>query len=881
MGGLFQLFNLNQSTMARKILPHKRHVDGLEAPRNSMELQVETSQHCLDAGNSLYSCQVEEDCSERNCYPIELSMKKLINEEISKQHNTRKNAPSIVARLMGVDMLPLDTKSVVKPPDKKSERTKSNISKKDKNEVVLSKNFPSKSKSSRKMNFDLYTGEIRGADRWNDSQMLGKPRPREHPQEEELKKFKKEFEAWQASRFKECSKFVEIGSISDHFPVQRNINKPKVVNCSYSGQPVKQKSLEHKGFETKANSIEKFGLQRHKHKRKLFPTEQKELLSSRMHSLNYDQRLDSSSAPTRIVILKPGPYRIYDYEESWTNSSGDLEDRVSMEEFLEEVKDQLRLELQGKTLKRGSVVRGSGIETPFRERPSDPKQIAQHIAKQVRESASHEHGMNLLRSESTRSCRSEIQFNACNSPEFINRDTRRFLSERLRNVLKREAHLDAPVIISSSSRSFPIDNELHRLKQVGEVSKNRNEQAYWEIKEDEQEIQTRSFRHEDGDSLLHRDLSPRNLIRSLSAPVSGTSFGKLLLEDRHVLTGAHIRRKHESLDNVTFDMKNLKKEKFNIKEKVSNFKYNLSLRGRLFGKKMESIVESHGFEQDIVKDIMSGPTVTRNLGHRAIMENSTEVPPSPASVCNSPQEEFWRPADDISPASTPDLREDGSLPQVFREISCNLNELRRQLNQLESDGVEDATTTHEPVELMVDLDNKAEAYIRDLFVTSGLYDGSYDQCLSKWDPSGKPISNSVFEEVKESYRKQAEDREFTLDKSEKVDHKMLFDLLNETLPTVLGPPITMSRFRRKIIGMSMLPPLRGKKLLDRTWEIICEYIYPSNDKSYYSLDSLEARNLESSPWSTLMDDEANAYGKEIECLIMGDIIEETVKEMLQ
>lgn len=51
------------------------------------------------------------------------------------------------------------------------------------------------------------------------------------------------------------------------------------------------------------------------------------------------------------------------------------------------------------------------------------------------------------------------------------------------------------------------------------------------------------------------------------------------------------------------------------------------------------------------------------------------MPPSPASVCSSAQEDFWRPADHISPVSTPDLTpaEDSIVPQAFREISSSLN----------------------------------------------------------------------------------------------------------------------------------------------------------------------------------------------------------------
>ncbi|KAJ9146862.1 hypothetical protein P3X46_029080 [Hevea brasiliensis] len=889
MGRFFHFFGFNQGSMARKILARKRHVDGLEAPRNSLELQAETSQSCCAAGD----VPVEEDWSEKNCYPIEASMKKLIKEEISKQPNNRKNVPSIVARLMGVDMLPLDTTYVVQPVDKKSTGMVTKHLKREKNERSSVNNCPSDSKSSRHMEIDsLCHSKERDVDRWRNGQKLGKPRPREHPQEEELQKFKKEFEAWQAARFKECSKVVEIGSNPDQLLVQENINKQKMVLDANSVMSKSEKPIEYKGPVLKAMSREKANLH-HRHNLELFPAEQKESFSSRNRSINrnyehssinYDQKMDTYSAPPRIVILKPGPDRICDPEECWTSSSSTLEDRGSIEDFLEEVKERLKRELQGKTLKRGFAVRGSGIETPFSEKPSDPKQIAQHIAKHVRESVTQDLGMNLVRSESTRSYRSEIQFSGPDSPEFINRDARRFLSERLRNVLKRETHsLDLPLVFSGRSGSSLLDNEKIRLE-VGDTSQARILPSYWEIVKDDQEMRIKSFRHGDDDGLLHRELSPRNLIRSLSAPVSGTSFGKLLLEDRHILTGAHIRRKHESLENVTMGLKKRKKERFNIKEKVSNFRYSFTLRGRLFGKKLQSMVESHDSEQDFVKDIMSGPTVVRNFGKRHIMENSTEVPPSPASVCSSAQEESWRPVDYLSPLSTSDVTpaDDSNMPQVFKEISSNLNELQRQLNQLKSNEPEDSTIEQEPSEcIMVNLEDEVEAYLRDLLVASGLYDGSCDKCFSRWDPLAKPISNSVFEKVEESCKKLAKDNRNSNrdDKDKKVDHKILYDLMNEALSTLLGPPAAMSMFRRRIISSFMLPPLRGRKLLDCVWEMIRGYLYHPDDKPYYSLDSLVTRNLGCTPWSSLINDEVNALGKEMECLIVGDLIEEIVNDI--
>lgn len=557
-------------------------------------------------------------------------MKKLINEEISKCSSTRQNAPSIVARLMGVDMMSLDTKPVVQPIGKKNERMKTKCSNKETNGRGLINHVSSNSNSSRQTDLDVfYHNGDREAGRWSSDQKLGKPSRREHPQEEELQKFKKEFEAWQAARFKECSRVAELNIIHSPFLAYEDLSKEKMGLHAKSGRTADENPVEPKGHTVKARSYERSGLECHGDRIDLFPFEQKTSFPLRSRTLSRDfdqyslmnstQKIDTSSAPTKIVILKPGPDTLCNPEESWSSSSGTSEHRGSIEDFLEEVRERLKCEMQGKTLKRGSVVRGSGIETPYSEKSANPKQIAQHIAKQVRDSVSRDLGVNLLRSESTRTYKSEIQFNGPGSPEFINRDTRRFLSDRLRNVLKRETDLNVPcTVVGDSSMSSVLHNERARQKQ-GDILMAGNEVGYSEIVKDELEMQTRSFRHGLGDDVvLHREMSPRNLVRSLSAPVSGTSFGKLLLEDRHILTGAQIRRKHEAIEKVSFDMKKRKKERFNFKERVSNFKYSFTLRGRLFGKKIQSMVESHGEDYSPMKDIMNGPTVVSNFGERHV-----------------------------------------------------------------------------------------------------------------------------------------------------------------------------------------------------------------------------------------------------------------------
>ncbi|KAE8715894.1 hypothetical protein F3Y22_tig00110159pilonHSYRG00118 [Hibiscus syriacus] len=882
MGGLFHFFEFNQGNMARKILAHKRHVGVLDAQCNSLEMQLETSQTYCAIDDLPHSHQVEEDWAAKYYCQTEASMKKLINDEMSRQSNSRQNTPSIVARLMGMDSLPSNTKPVILQSVKKKNDNQQKFCKKEKSAKGSDVHLASDSTYLKKMDVDsAYGSQDRDAERWGTSQKYGKPRSREHPQEEELQKFKKEFQAWQASRLREYSKVAGVGSISFS---QEKLSKEKMSLYVDSERTKHEKPLESKSFAVN-ETLHKMRLHHHRHKSADFIPDQKEsrrrYTSRDIHlpsMICYNEKVDV--APTRIVILKPRPLRIYDHEESWTGSSDTFDERASIEDFLEEVKERLKLELQGKTLIKSSLVRGSEMKTPFSEKPSDPGQIAKHIAKHGRENVSRDLEMNLVRSESTKSYRSSVQFNGPDSPEFINKDTRRFFSERLKNVQKQETVLDIPVVSIGSSRASMYDNGRDRLKQIQDMPKSRNGQSYCKIVKDEQEMQTRSFRHGDDVELLNREPSSRNLVRSLSAPVSGTSFGKLLLEDRHIITGAEIRRKHEGIENVPVDVGKRKKERFNLKEKVSNIKYGLTLRRRLFGRKIQSMVETYGAHDGPAKDILSGPTVI-NFSERH--ENSTEVPPSPASVCSSTNEEFWGQVDYLTPISTPDVNfgEENVVPLVFKEISSNLNELRWQLSELESDEADDISVKHDSGESeMGDLEDQGEGYVRDLLVASGLFDGSCDKSLSRWDALAKPIDDSVFEQVEESYRISGKENDSSRNnENEKVDRKVLLDLLNEALTTILGQPVAMTQFSRKLLSSSILSPPRGRKLLNSVWEIIQTNLYPLNDSCHYSLDSIVARDLRSTPWSGLIDNETKVLGREVACHIIRDLVEEIVKDM--
>ena len=583
----------------------------------------------MHAFNFQYSYQVKQHSSKTNFYPGGTPMKKLIDDEMSKPVDSKRNVPSVVARLMGMDMLPGDIQPIVHAKERGNESTRSNVPRTEAADNPLSHLSPFVLKPVKETKQHILPqSSRRDPDKSKHSLKVSKPQPREHPQEEQLQKFKKEFEAWQASKIWECSKTVELGSNprswkDNQILAQENLNKEKMAlyadsrRFAFHEKPIE---LSDHTLQYKSNtSSEQIGGLSH------FQPNRKEAKSFRnkiktngnfeqINQMNCNEKY-SRTLPTRIVILKPGLQRSSDTEESWPGSSEITEEEGSIEDFLEEVKERLRYEIKG-NVRTDTPLRGGGNETPFHERPTDPKEIARHIAKNVRENVTRDLGMNLLRSESTRSYRSEVQFNGPDSPEFINRDTRKFLSERLRNVLRNEIEVDIPAVTNRTSTTSVINNEIDHLGTRTFVSRAGKRVGHWENLKNMPAMKTGSFRHQQmTDGLLDsRDASPRNLIRSLSAPVPGTSFGKLLLEEPRVLTGAHIRRKHEATEVVSVEVRKTRKEKFSFSGKVSNLRHSLTLRGKLFGKKVQIVEDSRPRMSDSTKAFMTAPSVLMNLG---------------------------------------------------------------------------------------------------------------------------------------------------------------------------------------------------------------------------------------------------------------------------
>ncbi|ESQ50740.1 hypothetical protein EUTSA_v10023126mg [Eutrema salsugineum] len=214
------------------------------------------------------------------------------------------------------------------------------------------------------------------------------------------------------------------------------------------------------------------------------------------------------------------------------------------------------------------------------------------------------------------------------------------------------------------------------------------------------------------------------------------------------------------------------------------------------------------------------------------------------------------------------------MPQVFRDISSNLSELRRQINELDSDiqvptPVEEEAMARE-TENIVDLGNPDKVFVRDLPVASGLYEGTTDRSLSRFDPYAKLINKSVLEEIKENLKERSNQNQEDEDSKES----------SRILTVVLGP-LTKSGFKKRFISscVSESTAIRGKYLLESTWRIMSEYLYSQPEKPFCSLDGIIGWDLERCPWSGLIGEEVNVLGREVEGMIMADLVEEVVKDL--
>ncbi|KAM0949888.1 hypothetical protein DsansV1_C05g0057601 [Dioscorea sansibarensis] len=530
---MLQFLDFNQASTSRKLFGHKKHNDGLEAPRNSLEFPTKSSQIYHKHPEDI---PVKQQSSKTICCPNQPTMKKsATNSNMSNRMQNRRNAPSVVARLMGIDTL---------SSDKNFSFSKVSVDKK-----LISSTHDISLRSLAPFHSTL------DSDQSNNGMKTTKPHFREHPQEELLQRFKKEFQAWQASKSLDRNLLL----LKDNQSLaQENLNRLKMVGYVEA----KRSTVPDKPMKSRINPSTR---------NKMFDDQQRVAFQCEVHTnKHFRANVEQEMRHRRDRYL------------AVTNSEF-IGEKGNMENFLQEVKERIRLEIQGKT-RNTSTARG------ICENSNDGKNIARHIAKQIKESVTRKMDSTLTRSESTRSCGSKIQPRALDSSEFINSE---LINDRPKNVLKNRA------------------NVRNSVRQITELSKTTTKLRNREEKRSGDESKTCSL------GCKMEINSAVNLVRSYSSPARGLS---------------RIDKKQEISEQNSPKVRKCKKEGFSIKGKVTNL--NLALKSRFFTKKKPAsriVIKS-------LNPIFAEPSVVKN--HGIVKDNHTEVPPSPVSPFKAPFTEF-------------------------------------------------------------------------------------------------------------------------------------------------------------------------------------------------------------------------------------------------
>ncbi|XP_074563518.1 uncharacterized protein LOC141820144 [Curcuma longa] len=844
IGGIAYFFDSSKMDKSHR-WAQKKHGDGYEAPRNSLDISSASRGYHSVTGD----VQVKARFSEVNHRRNGTSMKRLIDGETCRQTSDSSVGPSVVARLMGMDSIPEQS---LKVHTKEHEIYRSRRSMEISKATVISSGTqnPCSSTPSRESKDSLL---VNSKGRHSKAESRGKPQRRQHPQEEQLKKFKVEFEAWQASKDYRtlAQEILNREKMAKYLDTKNKMTKKNPTGLIDVASPGKQI------IDTKEETTLSFSNSSMPMK---LTTEEDSIDCFRVTET--DRKQERTSSATRIVILKPSFDRIDGDEEKLAALSDQLGKDCSMEDFLEEVKQRLRTEVQGRS-SNNFVCRGNVVRTSFDESSMNPKQITHDIAKQIRESVSRDMGMNLMRSNSTRTVRSDTQISPVDSPEFIGRDMRKFLSQKSKNVLKNELLLENPSTNhGDSGASSNKGKEIPKL--ISDFSDKAKNVDYWKNSKvnESDPIPTQKF------LTINSDSEPqRNLIRSFSAPMSGTAFGKLFLEDQHIAS-AQFHRKHEPSDNNFSESRKQRKDSFNLKGTVANLKHNLNLKGMLFRRKNQPIKESTP-GQFISVDKPAAPTMVTNFG--MAQDNATDVPPSPASVSRS-SEEFCR-QDNPSPISPLEVMAYHTSPCISEELSSNAPGREPDLSEnLEHGGAETAVSEQPQKQEITDMENKDVSPLRGILATAGFYD-------SKLDELSRPISYQDFE-VEEAYSKYGKvDTDSSIPRNDDVTirHKLLFDLVNESMQSLLGPTIKCSMFKRWILGPTSSS--QGKRLLEDLWNQIQLLLNSSIDGSSNALDSMVAQDLKMTTWPTMSYEDMDVVGRQIERVILLNLIDDIVRDL--
>ncbi|KAL6011222.1 hypothetical protein ACLOJK_001667 [Asimina triloba] len=263
--------------------------------------------------------------------------------------------------------------------------------------------------------------------------------------------------------------------------------------------------------------------------------------------------------------------------------------------------------------------------------------------------------------------------------------------------------------------------------------------------------------------------------------------------------------------------------------------------------------------------------------HQAESHSHTTEPESP----ESPKE-----AEQPIPVSVlePAFEVETSSSECFERVSADLHGLRMQLQLLRLETAEVSTegsdfnvsSDEEPGEscssgfmedkgelsaLFRDAESRDFSFLLDVLSDSGFHDANHEILLAPWYSLELPISPGTFDVLEKKYGGQE-----TWPKSER---RLLFDLINSALAEVLGQhegrrPWMKQRGRRARVAVG-----HNAGFADAVWELVVQL-----GKERSSDSDTAEKALGRADWWLELGDDIEGIGKEIEELMMGELLQE-------
>ncbi|KAL5225163.1 hypothetical protein ABZP36_011802 [Zizania latifolia] len=832
------------------------HGNGLEAPRNSLD---------LPSYDNTMTYQVRQRPSKGSTPQERTTDKNVINKDFPSQ-------PSVIARLMGIDTIPIPAKDAVMIHAQETSNLK--LSSTMEINVTSPRSAPFRQSKCSLISYRSGSGDYRHCLKKMRPRIRARSRQR-HPQEELLEKIREDFQAWQTSKALENARTVAVSGSSSN-PMEGNIQmlaqeslrKEKMTKYGYVSKiEMEQRDTPKSVTDESCTESATKAASESRHEDKVIKVlrvshcatseKSRDLEDESNHSTSAKSR---SQSQARIVILKPSSDIGANGQESLFSSSK-VKREGNMEEFLEEVKERLKEELKQKA--KSEVIRTSW--------GTDPKQIARDVAKQMRETVGmqeQELGKRLTRSESFRAFRSDRKRNARNaSPEHV----------WLKSVTTRTETVSYQESKQGSNDSYPITSR-GRIMPLTDIPLPVSGSDF-----DEQSC-TRECKVDDA-------VAPRALVRSLSALASGISHqGRLFADDsvgnaRHGNSlGAAVASKNSG--------------SFSLRGTVSNLRHSFSSgANRLFGRKTHwskkpSLGECH--PQKMAIGTPPSPPETFSLltsWMYLCQDNFTELPPSPVSpleVKGNRSRHFFRDLDCTLPELSPKCwsESEAPSPRPSNGSSCRTNSTATETESSRPD----------------------RAYIKQVLTAAGLYDDG--SANARVDSMARPIYDDIFQEVEEVYyhRDKMEangDEEeagfYNNTEENAMDHRMLFDLANEALEILLTsvkPGSSLGRWVVDSTGMS-----RGRKLVDDVWQQVGNRVVSESQarllgnvsidlfllqvqalrnplvQEMQTVDSIVAREAWRSAWIEVLYEDAYVLGRKVERTILDELISDIVQEL--